>query len=208
MSDSRWYTPEARELFRAVLTLETVDECARFMRDLLTEDELAECSARWRAVQLLDRGLSYREVSKLTGLSTATVTRVAKWWQRGMGGYGFVLERTKRRSRLKPAERKDSENGAHQESNGIEANGSHEAAEPLPQPLSVEPRLAARARAKRGAAAGITIEPGKPLQRTPLASIIPENETVPREDGDGTLERIRPFARKQRMNGKGPVPLV
>lgn len=84
---------KARDLYRAILTLETEQEAARFFRDLLTEDEIKEFSERWYVVNCLAKGLSYREISKLTGLSTATITRVAKWYRGGKGGYRLALER-------------------------------------------------------------------------------------------------------------------
>jgi len=85
---------KARDLYRAVLSLKSIAECGRFFRDLLTEDEIREFSERWYVVHCLEKGLSYREISKLSGLSTATITRVAKWYQNGTGGYKLALSRT------------------------------------------------------------------------------------------------------------------
>lgn len=85
----------SRELFRAILTLKTPDECLKFFRDLLTEDELEEFTDRWQIAQLLEKGLTYREVSKLTGASTTTVTRVAKFLKGEHGGYRKAIERLK-----------------------------------------------------------------------------------------------------------------
>ena len=44
---------------------------------------------------LLDGGKRYAEISRETGASTATITRIASWLNHGEGGYRAVLERTK-----------------------------------------------------------------------------------------------------------------
>ena len=84
------------ELFKAILTLKTVAECKKFFRDLCTVAELGDLAERWEVVQLLLTGKSYREISKQTGASTATVTRVAHWLKRGEDGYQLVLKRQKK----------------------------------------------------------------------------------------------------------------
>jgi TrpR-related protein YerC/YecD len=81
------------ELLRAIAELETPDEAARFLRDLCTLSELEAMSHRWHAAQLVDQGLPYHEVSRQTGASTTTVTRVAHWLRHGEGGYRLVLDR-------------------------------------------------------------------------------------------------------------------
>lgn len=86
---------KAKELYSAILKLNTVKECKDFFSDLLTQDEIREFSERWFIVQCLDKNIPYRDISKLSGLSTTTVTRVAKWFQKGTGGYRLVLKRVK-----------------------------------------------------------------------------------------------------------------
>jgi uncharacterized protein YerC len=44
-------------------------------------------------VKLLDQGLPYQEISRQTGASTTTVTRVAHWLRHGEGGYRTALDR-------------------------------------------------------------------------------------------------------------------
>ena len=88
-----WRTPDSEALFHAILRLETLDEAERFFRDLCTLSELEAMSHRWHAAQLLDLGLPYHEVSRQTGASTTTVTRVAHWLRHGEGGYRLALER-------------------------------------------------------------------------------------------------------------------
>jgi TrpR-related protein YerC/YecD len=81
------------DLFRAILTLETVEECERFFRDLCTLSELRAMSERWQVVRKLKEGLPYRTIAEQTGVSTATITRVAHWLQHGQGGYQQALTR-------------------------------------------------------------------------------------------------------------------
>ena len=44
---------------------------------------------------LLDAGMHYAEISKRTGASTATITRIASWLHHGEGGYKAMLDRLK-----------------------------------------------------------------------------------------------------------------
>ena len=82
-----------RELFSAMLALETRAELERFFRDLCTLSELEAMAHRWQVAQLVDRGLPYLEISERTGASTTTVTRVAHWLKHGEGGYRLALDR-------------------------------------------------------------------------------------------------------------------
>lgn len=85
----------AKELFEAITALKTEQECKNFMRDLCTLAELKKIAERWQVAKQVKKGLPYRNISKLTGASTATITRVAHWLNHGMGGYQLVLHRLK-----------------------------------------------------------------------------------------------------------------
>jgi TrpR-related protein YerC/YecD len=87
------FGPASNDLFRAVLALETVEDCERFFRDLCTLSELRALTERWQVVRKLEEGMPYRAISEETGVSTATITRVAHWLQQGEGGYRLALER-------------------------------------------------------------------------------------------------------------------
>lgn len=82
-----------QELFRAITVLENPDETARFFRDLCTLGELRAMAERWQVARLVDQNVSYREISRITGASTATVTRIAHWLRYGEGGYRLLLDR-------------------------------------------------------------------------------------------------------------------
>jgi TrpR-related protein YerC/YecD len=88
-----WKTPDVEALFDAILRLETLDEAERFFRDLGTLNELHDLAQRWAVVRMLDRGMHYAEVSRATGASTATITRIASWLHHGEGGYRAMLDK-------------------------------------------------------------------------------------------------------------------
>jgi TrpR-related protein YerC/YecD len=84
---------DLQELFKAVAGLKTKDECVQFFTDLCTPAELSAMADRWKAARLLTEGFSYREIYEKSGVSTATVTRVARCLTFGAGGYRLVLNR-------------------------------------------------------------------------------------------------------------------
>jgi TrpR-related protein YerC/YecD len=88
-----WKTPDTDALVDAILRLETSDEANRFIRDLCTLTEIREMAQRWAVVRLLDAGLHYAQISRETGASTATITRIASWLRHGEGGYRAALDR-------------------------------------------------------------------------------------------------------------------
>jgi TrpR-related protein YerC/YecD len=90
-----WRTPDAEALFDAILSLEDTAEAERFFRDLCTLNELRDISQRWAVVRLLESGKHYAEISRETGASTATITRIASWLNHGEGGYREMLEKTR-----------------------------------------------------------------------------------------------------------------
>lgn len=96
MATDTWRTSETSALLEAILGLDTMDEAERFFRDLCTLGELHDLAQRWAVVRLLDAGLHYADISRRTGASTATITRIASWLNHGEGGYRLVLERTPR----------------------------------------------------------------------------------------------------------------
>ena len=70
---------DVSDLCDAFLSLESGDEVMMFLRDLCTPQEINALQERWRVCQLLDRGLSYRDIHRTTGASLTTVGRVARF---------------------------------------------------------------------------------------------------------------------------------
>ncbi len=87
------HTKEMDNLFHAVLTLESIEECYKFFEDICTVKELIDIAQRLKAAKMLKDGENYSVVCKETGMSTATVSRVNKCLEYGMGGYDIVLAR-------------------------------------------------------------------------------------------------------------------
>lgn len=91
-----WLTPAVADLFKTIVGLKSVSEAERFFRDLCTIPELRTLAARWEVVKLLDQGVHYAEIARLTGASTATITRINTWRRYGAGGYRLLLDRRRR----------------------------------------------------------------------------------------------------------------
>ena len=83
----------ARTLSEALLSLETTREVREFLEDLCTPAELEAMVDRWRVAQLLNRGYTYRDIRSLTEVSVTTIGRVARFMERGSGGYRTALDR-------------------------------------------------------------------------------------------------------------------
>jgi TrpR-related protein YerC/YecD len=84
-----------RNLYQAILTLTSPDECRAFFRDLCTPAELQALADRWAVVELLRTGLPYREIHRRTGVSVTTVGRVARFLLSGNGGYRIAADRAR-----------------------------------------------------------------------------------------------------------------
>ena len=81
------------QFYKAVLTLEDEEECRKFFDDVATIKEVLDLSARLEVARLLDDGVVFSEISRQTGASSATISRVIKCLAYGEGGYKTVLDR-------------------------------------------------------------------------------------------------------------------
>jgi TrpR-related protein YerC/YecD len=88
-----WRTEDLETLFDAILRLRSAEEAEAFFRDLCTLGELHDMSQRWAVVRMLEAGMHYADISRQTGASTATITRINTWLQHGEGGYRLMLDR-------------------------------------------------------------------------------------------------------------------
>jgi TrpR-related protein YerC/YecD len=85
---------EIDDLYSIILQLESLEECRKFFRDLLTEYEINEFVERWKAARMLAEGIPYTQIEAETGLSTRTIARVGRWLKRGKGGYAMMLKKS------------------------------------------------------------------------------------------------------------------
>ncbi|MCQ2515157.1 MAG: YerC/YecD family TrpR-related protein [Ruminococcus sp.] len=81
-------------LFKAILSLETEEECYRFFEDLCTSSELKAMSQRMVVAKMLSDKKIYNDIEKETGASTATISRVKRaLYDNDTYGYSLVLEK-------------------------------------------------------------------------------------------------------------------
>ena len=85
-------------LYKAILMLETEEECYNFFQDLCTVSELRSMEQRYEVATLLSEGMVYSDILERTGASSATISRV----RRSMldNGAGGVMETVIRREGL------------------------------------------------------------------------------------------------------------
>lgn len=81
-----------KELYNAVLSIDSVEDADNFFTDLCTYQELEQMSQRVRAARLLIEGKTYQQVIAETDISSATLSRVSKCIQHGAGGYTKILK--------------------------------------------------------------------------------------------------------------------
>ena len=85
--------PRSQELYKAILKLETVEECMDFFDDLCTVNELLALEQRYQVATYLSQGMIYNEILEKTGASSATISRVNRSLRYGKGGYAVVFDR-------------------------------------------------------------------------------------------------------------------
>jgi len=85
--------PYADEFCETLLKFETAQELRAFFEDVCTPRELAEISQRFKVARLLHEHHVYNDIVKITGASTATISRVNRSLQSGSGGYDTVFKR-------------------------------------------------------------------------------------------------------------------
>ena len=90
---SNWVSEDVKELFRAIASLETEEECRMFFEDACTVREIIEIAQRLKVAKLLRGKTSYSAINRDTGVSSATISRVSRCLDYGTGGYQLVLER-------------------------------------------------------------------------------------------------------------------
>ncbi|MBQ6807807.1 MAG: hypothetical protein IJP07_01400 [Firmicutes bacterium] len=83
------------ELFQALLALRDQEECYRFFADLTTIPEIKSLAQRLQVAKLLMQNETYTVISKSTGASTATISRVKNALFYGSDGYKLIIDRLK-----------------------------------------------------------------------------------------------------------------
>jgi len=81
------------ELYRAILTLKTPEECFDFFEDLCTPAELNAMQQRYDVAKMLSAGMIYNDILAKTNASSATISRVNRSLINGNGAYETVFAR-------------------------------------------------------------------------------------------------------------------
>jgi len=93
MFSSRLKSEQADNLARAILALNSEEDCYRLFEDLFTIREIQDLGQRLEVARLLQNQSTYTEIVEKTGVSTATIGRVNRALNYGAGGYQLVLSR-------------------------------------------------------------------------------------------------------------------
>ena len=81
------------DFYRAILLLQSEEECYSFFRDVCTINELRAMEQRFEVARLLTKGMVYNDILERTGASSATISRVARSLNDSSGGYECVFGR-------------------------------------------------------------------------------------------------------------------
>ncbi len=80
-------------LYNSILKIETLEECKNFFADLCSIQEINEMMQRILVAKMLKEKNVYSQITKETGASTATISRVNRSLNYGKGGYSLILDR-------------------------------------------------------------------------------------------------------------------
>jgi TrpR-related protein YerC/YecD len=98
------HTEAVDQLFEAILTLNSVEDCYTFFEDACTINEILSLSQRFEVARMLRDKKTYLDISKKTGASTATISRVNRSLIYGNDGYEMVLKRMNEKGTAKPVD--------------------------------------------------------------------------------------------------------
>lgn len=86
-------TDAVQELMETIQSLQNVDECSAFFKDLCTMQELIIFAQRLQVAKRLLNNETYEMIRSQLSVSSTTITRVNTALQYGAGGYRAVLNR-------------------------------------------------------------------------------------------------------------------
>ncbi len=87
------HTKAVDNLFEAILSLKTREECYAFFEDVATINEILSLSQRFEVAGMLSAHKTYMEIAQKTGASTATISRVNRSLNYGNNSYEMVFDR-------------------------------------------------------------------------------------------------------------------
>ena len=81
------------ELYKAMMSLESEEECQQFLEDLCSEAELSAMEQRYQVAKLLLEDKVYLDILLETKASTSTISRVKRMVTGGTGCIKRVIQR-------------------------------------------------------------------------------------------------------------------
>lgn len=81
------------DLINAFSIVKNPSDTANFIQDVLTANEIRNLSVRLRIAKLLMAGKTYQEIGAETKTSSATITKINAWINRGGGGFKTVISK-------------------------------------------------------------------------------------------------------------------
>ena len=92
MFEPKVRTEQTDLLMQALLTLDSQEDAYRFFEDICTIAEIKSIAQRLEVAVLLRRKVTYQEIARMTGASSATISRVNRALLYGAEGYTKVLD--------------------------------------------------------------------------------------------------------------------
>jgi len=75
----------------SLTSLHTVDDVRKLIEDVCTPQEIRTIAQRLAVAKLLREERVYADITKITGASTATISRVRRSMEQSRGGYDLAL---------------------------------------------------------------------------------------------------------------------
>ena len=92
---SRFASDKVDAFFEAILALDSLEDCYRFFEDVCTASEIVSMAQRLDVAKMLLDDCTYQDIATLTGVSSATISRVKRSLNYGADGYTRVLAKLK-----------------------------------------------------------------------------------------------------------------
>jgi TrpR-related protein YerC/YecD len=91
MKNDIWQKEMPKQFAAALANIDSGSVMQSFLRDVMTEKEILELSARFEAAKMLSKNEKYTTVINKTRLSSRTVARISEWLKNGNGGYAKAI---------------------------------------------------------------------------------------------------------------------
>lgn len=81
------------EMYKAILSLNSLEECCDFFEDICAVTELRAMEQRYEVASMLKKDMVYTEIMSKTKASSATISRVNRMLNYGTGCLGEIIDR-------------------------------------------------------------------------------------------------------------------